>query len=382
MKPEAAYIHIPFCVSKCSYCDFSSYPGLEAIFPDYVRALITEIKRTADSKNGRLPSEPALGTVYFGGGTPTLLPASDLVAVLGVIRHFLGLAPDAEVTVEANPGTVHLPKLSRLRQAGFNRLSLGVQSLDDDYLRLIGRAHSRLQALDAYEAARQAGFENVSIDLMFALPGQTLDHWEHTLETALQLWPKHISLYELSIEEGTRFSEMTAEGKLPPADEDIQLAMYELAIDKLTAEGYEHYEVSNFARPGFRSRHNQVYWLNHAYHGFGAGATSYVGGIRARRYPDPRQYIAAIESGADAIDSSEKLDEEARLGETIVQGLRMIEGVEIERLRRETGLDPLTHYESQIEDLKSRGLLEMADGRLFVTRSGLLLLNDVAREFV
>jgi len=352
---------------------------MESVFADYVRALIAEIRRSADGGHG----EPLLlDTVYFGGGTPTVLPVSDLSGILNAVRQSSGIAPDAEVTIEANPGTVDLPKLAELREAGFNRLSLGVQSLDDDFLQSIGRAHTRQQALDAYEAAHQAGFDNVGIDLIFALPGQSLAHWEHTLETALALSPKHISLYELSIEEGTRFAQLCADGKLQPLDEETQLAMYELAIAKLTEAGYEHYEVSNFAMPGFRSRHNTVYWLNHSYYGFGAGATSYVAGIRARRIADPRVYAAAIESGSDAMEFSETLDDRARLGETIVQGLRMTEGVEIQRVERETGLDPLREYASQIAELKARGLIEIADGRLRVTHAGLLLLNDVSREFV
>lgn len=383
-QPRSAYVHIPFCASKCYYCDFNSYTGMESAFADYVRALIVEIKRAGSNEHGggEAESRPPLDTVYFGGGTPTLLPAADLGGVIGVIRHFIGIAPNAEVTIEANPGTVHLPKLSRLRQSGFNRLSLGIQSFDDEFLASIGRGHTRLQALDAYEAARQAGFDNVGIDLIFALPGQSLAHWEHTLETALTLWPKHISLYELSIEQGTHFAQLRAEGSLQMLDEDTQLAMYELAITKLTEAGYEHYEVSNFARPGFRSRHNEVYWLNHPYYGFGAGATSYIDGVRARKVAAPRDYIGAIESGLDAVELSESLDDRARLGETIVQGLRMLDGVEIDRIRRETGLDPLVEYAAQIEKLMYRGLIQQVDGHLRVTYTGLLLLNDVSREFV
>lgn len=393
-RPGAAYVHIPFCVSKCSYCDFNSYAGMESVYADYVCALTAEIKRSADGGHGepplrsddtcsgRSPCWPDLDTVYFGGGTPTVLSVSDLSGILDAVRQSLGIAPEAEITIEANPGTVDLPRLAGLRQAGFNRLSLGVQSFDDEFLQSIGRAHTRQQALDAYEAALRAGFENVGIDLIFALPGQSLAHWEHTLETALALSPKHISLYELSIEEGTRFAQFCADGKLQTPDEDTQLAMYELAIAELTGAGYEHYEVSNFAMPGFRSRHNTVYWLNHPYYGFGAGATSYVAGTRARRIADPRRYAVAIESGSDAVEFSETLDDRARLGETIVQGLRMIEGVEIERVSRETGLDPLQEYASQIVELKARGLIDLADGRFRVTHAGLLLLNDVSREFV
>lgn len=382
---RAAYVHIPFCVSKCWYCDFSSYAGLESIFEDYVRALTSEIERAADfppyeggTEVGKARSE--LDTVYFGGGTPTVLPARDLSSILDALRGSLGIAEGAEVTVEANPGTVDEPKLRDLREAGFNRLSLGVQSLDDEFLRAAGRVHTRAQALDAYHAARSAGFINIGIDLIFALPGQTVAHWSSTLDAAIALAPEHISLYELSIEEGTRFAKLCAEGKLGPIDEDARLAMYELAISVLGR--YEHYEVSNFARPGFRSRHNTVYWHNEPYYGFGAGATSYVDGARARRITDPKQYIAAINSGSDAISTSETLDPRARLGETVIMGLRMLEGVDLSRVQSETGFDVLSEFAPQIAMLTERGLIEIAAGRLRVTHAGLLLLNDVSREFV
>jgi len=386
-RPRAAYIHIPFCVSKCWYCDFSSYPGLEPIFEDYARALISEIERAGyGARSGRSPSRPGvddgLDSVYFGGGTPTMLSASELSRVLSAISCNLGVRDNAEITIEANPGTVDEAKLRELREAGFNRLSLGVQSFDDEFLRSIGRVHTRTQALDAYDAARSAGFTNVGIDLIFALPGQTVAHWSRTLDTAIELSPEHISLYELSIEEGTRFAELCAEGTIEPIDEDARVAMYELAIAKLASAGYEHYEVSNFALPGFRSRHNTVYWLNEPHYGFGAGATSYIGGTRASRVTDPRQYIAAVSSGADAIESSETLDARAHLGETMIMGLRMLEGVDLARAQRDTGLDPAREFAPQIAMLTKRGLVELIDGRLRVTHTGLLLLNDVSREFV
>ncbi len=304
--------------------------------------------------------------------------------------------PDCEVTIEANPGTVDEAKLAALREAGFNRLSLGVQSFDDEFLRSIGRSHTRAQALDAYSTARKAGFANVGIDLIFALPGQTLSHWRGTLGTAAGLHPEHISLYELSIEEGTRFAELCAEGEIEPIDEDTRVEMYESAIDGLIGAGYEHYEVSNFARPGFRSRHNTTYWLNRPYYGFGAGATSYISGARARRVAHARDYIRAIKSDAsglafrpeasdvwpDLIEFSETLDPRARLGETIILGLRMLDGIDLARVRTETGLDALTEYAPQIDRLTARGLVELTDTRLKVTHRGLLLLNDVAAEFV
>jgi len=395
---RAAYVHIPFCVSKCWYCDFNSYAGLEPVYDDYVHAVITEIQhahdlaatRTHEHALGGTPAPPGepsgasgpLTSVYFGGGTPTTLRAGQLANILDAIRRTLGVAVDGEVTVEANPGTVDAHKLSALRKAGFNRLSIGVQSFDDEFLRSIGRAHTSAQAIDAYSAARKAGFANIGIDLIFALPGQTLDHWRATLDTAAGLLSEHISLYELSIEEGTRFAELCENGRIERVDEDVRVDMYELAIEKLTAAGYEHYEVSNFARPGYRSRHNTVYWLNQPHYGFGAGATSYIDGTRARRVAHARDYIAAIESGSDVIESSETLYPRARLGETMVLGLRMLDGVDLTRVRDEIGLDPLAEYASQIVDLTARGLIELTDTHLRVTHQGLLLLNDVAREFV
>lgn len=374
--PHAAYIHIPFCLSKCYYCEFNSYPGLERIFDDYINALIIEIERA------KQPNAEPLDTVYFGGGTPTILLASNIAAILSAIEKNIGINSDAEVTIEANPGTIDSVKLSELRRSGFNRLSMGVQSFNDDLLIRIGRAHTVRDAFDAYAAARQAGFTNVSIDLIFALPGQDLRDWNRTLKSAINLNPEHISLYELSIEEGTHFAELCAEGRLDLPDEEMQIEMYELAIQKLASAGFEHYEVSNFARPGFRSRHNQVYWRNESYYGFGAGATSYVNGIRARRTADPQAYINAIDAGLDAVEFSEKLDERSRLGETIIQGLRMLDGIDLYELQQRTSVDVLAEFGEKIKSLEKRGFLEIAGGNIKVTHRGLLLLNDVSQEFL
>jgi oxygen-independent coproporphyrinogen-3 oxidase len=374
---RSAYVHIPFCVSKCWYCDFNSYCGLQSQYEEYVRALIAEINSTTPC------SDDALQTVYFGGGTPTVLPEDDLIRVLDTLRERFGILDAAEVTSEANPGTVSLRGLRMLREGGFNRISLGIQSLDDDFLRSIGRTHTRLQAMTAYNYAREAGFDNVGVDLIFALPGQTLLHWADTLETVIELNPRpeHVSLYELSIEEGTRFAELCAEGKLREVGEELRLEMYEYAIERLTRAGYEHYEVSNFALPGFWSQHNLTYWRNEPYYGFGAGATSYLNGTRSRRVSDPRRYIEAAESGSDLMEFSETLSPTARLGETIIQGLRMLEGVGLNYIQTQTGLDPRSVYQAEIESLSRRGLIEVTNDHLRVTHAGLLLLNDVSQEF-
>jgi len=374
-RPHAAYVHIPFCLSKCHYCDFESFAGLEPIYDDYVRALILEIERTP-------PGSVAMQSVYFGGGTPTLLSAEQLAAILRAIEDHLRIVPDAEVTIEANPGTVDESKLAQLRGPKFNRISLGVQSFDDEFLVRLGRAHTAREAFTAYGAARAAGFGNVGIDLIFALPGQSPPHWEMTLDTALDLGPEHVSLYELSIERGTRFADLCASGLLELPDEDIRLEMYETAIARLTSAGYEHYEVSNFARPGFRSRHNQVYWRNEPFYGFGAGATSYVGGIRAHRIADPRAYIEATLCGSSPVDSSEQLTGRAQVAETIMLGLRMLDGIELYKIAADTGTDVLVEFADEIAGLADRGLVEVSGGVLRVTHQGLLLLNDVSQEFM
>lgn len=372
---KAAYVHIPFCLSKCHYCDFNSYPGMESHFDEYVHALISEIERSQDTP-------VKLDSVYIGGGTPTILSVGQLENILSAISGKMGLAEDAEITIEANPGTVDESKLAQLREQNFNRLSLGVQSFDDSYLAMLSRAHDAKQAVDAYYCARRAGFDNISIDLIFAMPGQRLKHWENTLYAALGLEPEHISLYELTIEDGTVFSELCAKGDITLPEEDEQIAMYELTIAKMREAAYEHYEVSNFARTGCRCRHNQVYWRNEPYYGFGAGATSYVSGERSVRIKDPKDYAAAIESGKTAITSAEHLTGRAYLAETLILGLRMTDGVDIDDLSAKTNSNIAKEFAREIESLRSKELVELSDSRLRVTHKGLLLLNDVSAEFV
>jgi len=375
---KAAYIHVPFCIFKCGYCDFNSFPGMESLFDDYVDALIREIIRTGREQQ----HANRLDSVYFGGGTPTVLPTDKLINILAAIGDTFGLAEDCEITLEANPGTVDQRKLALLRSAGFNRLSLGMQSLDDEFLSAIGRIHTAREALDAYVWARSSGFANIGIDLIFALPRQTLQHWKSALNTVVSMDPEHISLYELSIEEGTKFAELCAKGQLDLPDEELRLEMYEAAIAMLTAAGYEHYEVSNFARPGFRSRHNQVYWRNEPYFGFGAGATSYVNGVRSVRLSDPRRYVEAINREEDPVEFSERLTGRNRLAETLIQGLRLLEGVDLRRFRDDTGVDAIDAFHEEISSLVRNGLVEISEDRLRVTHKGLLLMNDVAVELI
>jgi oxygen-independent coproporphyrinogen-3 oxidase len=269
----AAYVHIPFCLRKCLYCDFNSYPGMEDLFLPYVEALRREIK-AACSSDTEIPS------IFFGGGTPTLLPPELLSSVLEALKASFNVLSDAETSTEANPGTVTRGFLERLRSAGFNRLSLGVQSLFENELARLGRIHTPEEAIQAFNDARAAGFANINLDLMYGIPEETRNSWRRTLQRVLELGPEHISLYSLSIEEGTPFFRMYNSGDLELPGSEAEADMYEEAIRILTGAGFVHYEISNFARPGFQCRHNVTYWKNEPYFGFGAGAASFLGGVR------------------------------------------------------------------------------------------------------
>jgi oxygen-independent coproporphyrinogen-3 oxidase len=397
------YVHIPFCIAKCGYCDFNSYAGQESLIPAYAQALLRE----AEMWSAACPGWRA-ETLFFGGGTPSLMPLAELERVLEGLRRHLGLTPDAEVTLEANPGTVDKPYLSRLREMGVNRLSLGVQSFRDDELAFLSRIHSAEEARSAYQAARSAGFDNVSLDLIFGLPGQTADRWLGSLEEAIGLAPEHLSLYPLTIEEGTPLARDVASGRTPAPDPDLQADLYVRAGERLAAAGYEQYEISNWARPGRCCRHNLTYWRNGFWLGLGAGAHSHLPGnwepgtgnqepgIRDRCYRfaaevSPRQYIELVnetwkqlsQEGTLTVDEMRQVTfrEEAgpslELSDTLVLGLRLSEGVSLRELRRRFGQDALESHAAAFEEAISLGLLERADGRLRLTDRGRLLANEV-----
>jgi len=373
--PSAVYVHIPFCKAKCFYCDFNSYPGLEGLFDDYTKALILEV-RAAE------PVGSALKSIYFGGGTPTILSADALGSILEALRDRFGLARDAEITVEANPGTVDAPGLSNLRRQGFNRLSIGAQSFDDATLERIGRIHTADEAREAFALGRAAGFDNISIDLMYALPDQSLSGWQETLRAALGLAPEHISLYELTVEEGTAFGNLQQRCQLRLPDEDLQIEMYLSAIRTLASAGYEHYEISNFALPGRRSAHNQVYWRNEPYFGFGAGASGYVGGIRYTNVRSPSEYIESIRTTGRAVESAEALTGRRAMGETVMLGIRMLDGLDLAAFKERFGIGIAEAYDGELKALAARGLVELTETRLRLTPAGLLVANEAAAEFV
>ena len=383
LSPTAIYVHIPFCAKHCAYCDFNTYveKAQAAIVGQTTDAICRDIERTAAELRHEAALQP-VETVFFGGGTPTFLSGTQLTQIMRTIRDQFPVAETAEISSEANPGSSDAEKFAAMRQAGFNRLSVGVQAFDDTLLKALDRFHTAGEAENALAMARQAGFTNLNLDLMFGLPKQTMAHWQATLERALALGTEHLSLYALTLEAGTRFERLYAGGKLELPDEDAELAMYERSIERLTSAGYEHYEVSNFARPGFRSRHNQVYWRNEAYLGFGPGAVSYSGGRRWKRERLPNRYIEKIGAALDLSVESETLDADGTLGETMMLGLRLRDGLPMRRIRDRFGLEPLEKFAPQIKNLTLRGLLEQQNDALRLTHAGLLLANEALSAFL
>lgn len=383
MTPIGLYVHVPFCVRKCAYCDFASYSGRDADLPAYMDALAREA--ACHAARGVF-DEYAVRTAYVGGGTPSL--AADRLADF-LAAHRMWLFPNAEeITIEANPGTIGLPGLRRLFDAGCNRLSIGLQSLHDRELRTLGRIHSRDDALRCVQAARQAGFRNLCLDLMFGIPGATLADWLATLRETIALAPEHVSAYNLTIEAGTPFAELREQGKLNVPDDGAQVEMYDAAVAELAAAGYEQYEISNFARPGFRSQHNQIYWRNEEYIGLGAAAHSYLRGCRYWNASALDDYLARSRSNAPpsdfppTVDGHETLDLAGAMGETMMMQLRLRDGVDLRQFQRRFGLSIKAVYGEQIAELCAEGLLEINQTRLRLTMRGVRFANEAAQRFL
>ena len=381
------YIHIPFCHAKCAYCDFNSYSGLEGLIPQYIEALEAEAQFWAVSR-GRL----SLATVYFGGGTPSLLRGDQLARIIEACRNSFDLAPGAEITLEANPDSISEALLTGLRLVGINRLSLGVQSFEPGWLRLLGRLHSAEQAKEAFRIARRAGFSNINLDLMYGLPGQSLEAWSQDLKQALELAPEHLSLYPLTLEEDTPLGKAVALGQVSLPDSDLVADQYLRAKELLAEAGYEHYEISNWARPGRGCRHNQLYWKNLPYLGLGAGAHSSLEGYRFHNVTTPEQYIQAWKVNSPliqnrgsfpaSIEGLEAISRELEMAETMILGLRLVAGVGLEDFWQRFGIDATSLYKEEIEELIGLGLLEAEGSRLRLTQRGRLLGNEVFLRFL
>jgi oxygen-independent coproporphyrinogen-3 oxidase len=370
-QPVAIYIHIPFCISKCGYCDFNSYAMRGEIVQRTVDAIKQEIRKSP--WHGR----PAK-TIFFGGGTPTFLSKEQLVGILQTVLEFHPLTEDAEITSEANPGTADATKFEAMRKAGFNRLSIGAQSFLDSDLHRLGRAHRATEIVKAVEIAHSAGFDNLSLDLMFALPGQTIEAWGENLQRAMELEPQHLSLYCLTIEPDTPFARLAERGTLVQPEEQQQVDMYDLCDTVLNKAGLERYEISNFSREGRECQHNLCYWRGEEYLAYGPGAvgvteqTNPTPQSRRIRYTNlkaPRAYCEAIENETDRWQESEILLDATLKIEKIMLGIRLTEGIDVKKLEIEPrNLDPLIQ----------KGWVEVVQDRLRLTPQGRHFCNDVA----
>jgi oxygen-independent coproporphyrinogen-3 oxidase len=375
--PFGAYVHVPFCTTRCGYCDFNTYTLDElqgTTQQQYVGAVLTEINLARRV----VPHAAPLSTVFFGGGTPTLLNAQDQVLILKALSEAFGLAEDAEVTTEANPESVNPGQLAALRAAGVNRVSFGMQSAVPHVLATLDRVHTPGRGVDVVAEARAAGFASVSVDLIYGTPGESLDDWRASLEAAIALEPDHISAYALIVEDGTALARRIARGELPVVDDDDQAAKYELADRLLAAAGYDWYEVSNWARASRdRSRHNLAYWSGYDWWGFGPGAHSHVGGVRWWNVKHPRAYDERLAAGLSPALAREELDASTRTVERVLLEVRLREGLPVDVLSRAARAD--------CESLLAEGLLEpdaLASGRVVLTLRGRLLTDLVVRRLV
>lgn len=370
-KTLGIYVHIPFCKRKCEYCDFYSISGSRdrRLADDYLQALADHIR-----ESGRLAPEHTVDTIYFGGGTPSFFGAENLEKILDEIQKRFHLSQNPEITLEANPDSVNKQGLKRLIRAGFNRISIGVQSDDDEMLKKLGRPHNFEQARQAMERAREAGFANISLDLMYGLPNQTLTAWRDTLEHVVSLKPEHMSCYALKVEEGTPLWSYRDCANLP--DDDRQAEMYLAASDILQSHGYRHYEISNFARPSFRSRHNLKYWTGGEYLGFGPTAASDFAGKRFTTIADLRGYIDGISKHGVILSECETIPLRERAGEYVMLRLRISEGMCAEEYER-SFLMPFAPLEQQLERFAEKGLVAQNGARWHLTPRGWLLSNQI-----
>lgn len=373
LEPLGLYIHIPYCLSRCHYCDFNSYRIDSVQVGQYLEALAQEIARRVSSGAIR---HRRVSSVFFGGGTPSILHASQLIGILDHCRAVFTFETGAEVTLEANPGTVDPPKLLALREGGVTRVSLGVQAVQDRLLQRIGRAHTVHEAQRAFWMAREAGFSNINLDLMFGLPGQSMDDWSKTLDWAIDAGPEHISAYGLILEEGTPLYEEHRHGEIGLPDEETETAMYRMAIDRLRDAGFEHYEISNFARPGFRCRHNLLYWHHQEYLGIGAGAHSFLAGRRFSNELLPARYVSAVAERGTAVACGEELSAEMLRSERLMLGLRLRGGLTVQTFKDLLGIEDLAASD-RVTRLLDDGFLRLQEGRVQITEQGLLVANEL-----
>lgn len=371
-KPTSAYVHIPFCTQICYYCDFSKVFIKNQPVDTYLEHLIQETRSYEIGK---------LRTLYIGGGTPTALSAQQLAYLLTELPKVMDLSEVEEFTIEANPGDLDPDKIAVLKDSQVNRVSLGVQTFDNKMLKKIGRSHQEQDIYDNIRHLKQAGFDNISIDLIYALPGQTMDQVKENVAKAIDLDIPHMSLYSLILENHTVFMNRMRRGKLPLPKEELEAEMFEYIIEELEKAGFEHYEISNFSKPGFESRHNLVYWDNAEYYGLGAGASGYIDGIRYKNHGPIRHYLEAVESGKARI-TEEHLTLEEKMEEELFLGLRKKTGVSKARFEEKFGVSFDQRYGQVVASLTEQGLLVPDDKQVRMTKRGLFLGDTVAEKFI
>jgi len=365
------YVHVPFCRTKCRYCSFYSEPVARYDAGALVRAMIGEMERYELGSSVK--------TIYIGGGSPSCLAEEQL---LRLVSHAAMRCPAAEeFTVEVNPGQVDEAQLCQLHKAGVNRLSIGAQSFIQQELDFLGRSHTVDCIRQAVQRGRAAGFDNINLDLIFAIPGSNLDLWRHNLQSAIELAVEHISAYSLTYEDGTALSRDVAAGLIKPVDEDTDRAMYELTIDELSRAGIDQYEISNFARGGFECRHNLNYWANGSYTGVGPGATTYLQGTRSTNFADINKYVQAVASGASTAATSETLGVVERACETAVLNLRRRCGIDLAEFKRQTGFDAMQLFAEPIRTYRRQGLIKKEGGRVFLERAALGIADSILCDF-
>ena len=389
------YVHVPFCKTKCPYCDFNTYQGIDDLMEPFLPALMAEIECW-----GETLSHPPVKSVFFGGGTPSYLPPGYIERILASIQASFRVDPGAEISIEANPGDLDAAACAGILGQGVNRLSIGVQSLDNDLLNLLGRRHQASEAVQAFEAARQAGFDNVNLDLMYGLPNQSMDQWRQTLDSLVSLAPEHISLYALTLEEGTPMHRWAEDGKIPQPDPDLAADMYQYARESLATAGYHHYEISNWSLPGRACEHNLVYWENGPYLGVGPGAHSRLGDHRFWTILSPRDYNAKapawaaagarpaggladpVLQGIPTVGGWEQLSQETVCSETMFLGLRLLDGLNLSDASALISVDLAEKFRIPIQECIQLGLLEQDGDCLKLTKPAYLIANQAFTRFL
>jgi oxygen-independent coproporphyrinogen III oxidase len=385
LEPLGLYLHIPFCSAICNYCNFNRGLFDAAQKARYVDALSHELEKAGRAgKAGWAGTEARRGadTIYFGGGTPSLLDATDVARIVNACREAFDISPDAEVTLEANPETVDQAKLEAFRTAGVNRLSFGVQSLREPELRRLSRLHSADRARRALAEARAAGFDNVSLDLMMWLPAQRVSEWLESVDAAIGLSPDHLSLYLLEVYPNSPLKDEMARARWSQAPDDDAAAMYLTAMERLEAAGYEQYEISNVARPGRRCRHNMKYWTDGEWLGFGCGAHGTAAGVRTKNVSGTEEYIERIGRREPVAVDVRRLTAGERLGDALFMGLRLSDGIDLEHISRRHGVDVWQKHGAELEPFLAAGMLRRHGPRLALTRQGMLLANEIMAVFV